>query len=312
MERLLTGAIEVRGGRKLAGIALPWETRSDSHRERFERDSIELAASGVSFNIGHDAEKVISWTGAGLTVESREGGLYVESDLAEANPVARRAREMVQDGVKGLSIEFRSVREKRDDAGDRVIQAALLSGVALLRNPSYPTAAELRRRRRGGRGRIMPAGVRACHCLDDTDCDSVEFEVDAFNRWAETLASRESDLVAHTGGFSPDKVLASVAAGTLAVSVADNGALEISLAPEVFETPAGRDLADSAPATMPVLRPLIDQEQSEFEDADGVRRYSLPWIQSLLVKTAQDPSGWEALELPPPRPRNRRSALLWL
>ena len=311
MEVTAGGHIELRAGKKLSGLALPYGVRSDSHRERFEAGSIQLAQRGISLNLQHKSREVIAWQGAGLQAEVRDEGLHIEAELSTANPAAIRARELVEAGHNGLSVEFMAVREHRDSLGDRIIEAATVYAVGLVGEPSYPTAAELRRKR-GGRGRIMPAGVRACHCLDDTDCTSVDFEVDAFNRWIETLKSRESDLVAHTGGFSPDKVLASMAAGTLAVSVADGGALEIELAPEVFDTPAGRDLADSAPATMPVLRPLIDQEQSEFEDADGVRRYSLPWIQSLLVKTAQDPSGWEALELPPPRPRNRRSALLWL
>ncbi|MDE0479229.1 MAG: HK97 family phage prohead protease [Gammaproteobacteria bacterium] len=310
MERLLTGAIEFRGGRSLAGIALPWETRSDAHKERFERGSIELAASGVSFKLGHSRvpgnDKVISWTGGGgLTVESREDGLYLESDLAEANPIARRAREQAERGVTGLSVEFRAIRDRFDDNGDRVVQAAILGGVALVRNPSYPTAAEFRAGA-WARSQIMPAGVRACNCLAGTECDSVDFAATAFTGIVADVEKGDRDLVAHTGGFSPDKVLASASAGTLAVSIGDEGELIAEIDEMAAETPAGRMLAESNAATAPVLRPLIDDDRSEYRDEGNVRIYTSAWISSLLLKVAQDPEGWEGIEIAGGPPVTRR------
>lgn len=311
MERIVSGELELRAGGKVRGIALPWNVRSPTHRERFEPYSAQLAQGGISLNIAHDSERVIAFTGAGLIAENRDAGLYIEAELSQANPAAAKARELIEQGHRGLSVEFLPIRETRDSAGDRVIQAATVHAVGLVKHPSYPTAAELRRRRRGGRGRIAPAAIRACACVGP-DCDKVDFEPDSFRAFADTLKTREADLVAHTGGFSPDKVLASLIAGTLAITVAGDGSLIADLSPEAFDTPAGRDLAESLDATEPVIRPLIDDSLSEFEDVDGVRIYTLPWITSLLLKVAQNPEGWEALELIETGQRRDRRALLWL
>ena len=310
-ERITTGAVEIRRGKRLAGIALPWNTRSETHKEKFEPRSVELAAPGVSFNLGHDPEKVISFTGAGLTVESRADGLWLESELSGANPAARRARELVEKGHRGLSIEFKALRETRDTWGDRIIQSAIVSAVALVNAPSYPTSAELRRKR-GGRARILPGAIRACECVgksSDGKCDRVDFTDTAFVKFVATLDKREADLVAHSGKFDPANILASLKAGTLAVRADDAGALLVDIDPAALATPAGVALVASAPATMPVARPIIDDALSEYEDRDGVRVYSMPWIKNLLLKTAPNPDGWEAVDLPPP-PRNRRGLLL--
>ncbi|MCY4156223.1 MAG: HK97 family phage prohead protease [Gammaproteobacteria bacterium] len=315
MERLLTGEVEVRGGRALAGIALPWETRAEKLNERFERDSIELAAAGVCFNIGHDVEKVIAWTGAGLSVESRAAGLHIEAQLAQANPVAMRAMRMVKRGVRGLSIEFRAVRERREDDGQRVIQSAILSGVALHGQPIYRTSVELRGKR-WARSRVMPNNIRSCSCVGG-DCDSVDFGEGAFDNTIKLVADGERDLVAHTGGFSPDKVLASAGAGTLAVSIGEAGELVAEIDEKAANTPAGRMLAESNDATAPVLRPLIDDSRSEFRDEGNVRVYSSAWISSLLLKVAQDADGWERIEIGGREPDRRGhdddgSHLLWI
>ena len=312
MERLLTGEIEIRGGRKLAGIALPWETRAPSYRERFERDSIQLAANGVAFDVNHDIEKPISWTGAGLIIESRAAGLYLESELSEANPVARRARQMVERGINGLSISFKPVKAFRDATGDRVIQMAVLTAVSLVRSPAYPARAELRRKP-WARSRIMPAGVRACSCVGPT-CTKVEFKADAFSKTINLVLKGDRDLVAHVGGFSPDKVLASVSAGSLAVSLDDEGALLAEFDDRVADTPAGKMLADSNEATAPVLRPLIDEGLSTFQDVDDTRVYTDAVIGSLLLKTAKNPEGWEGIEIEGREPDRRREdgGLLWL
>ena len=67
--------------------------------------------------------------------------------------------------MTGLSVEFRAVRERRD--GDlRVVEDAILSGIAIVRSPSYG-AARVEARRRSGRTMLsrIPAGRKLeCRC----------------------------------------------------------------------------------------------------------------------------------------------------
>ena len=296
-------------GRQLRGCALPIGVVSPSHRECFSPGSVRLAEVGIALNLGH-TKMVVAYTGADLDVDLRSDGLYIDALLNDANPNAIEARTaFLHEGHRGLSIEFTCERERlHDDL--RIIDNATVRGVALVKNPSYPTAAELRRKR-GGRGRIMPDFVRACSCVDG-GCDSVNFTVDAFPRFISSLKSREQDLILHTGRLDAQHAIASVSAGTLALSATDSGALQIDIDPAALETPAGTALVESAQATGPVLRPLIDDAKSEYSDEGNVRVYAMPWIDSLLVKNAQNPTGWEGLELPQPAKRERSRRWVYL
>jgi len=164
----------------------------------------------------------------------------------------------------------------------------------------------------------MPEGVRNCGCVGP-ECDKVSFEPDAFDSTAAAVGAGERDLVAHTGGFDPQHVLAAVSAGGMVVDLADGG-LIFELAASAAGTAAGVALAASMDSSGPVVRPLIDDEQSTYTDADGIRHYTDAHVSSLLIKTAQDPSGWKGVELvddapEPPRPRSegyRGGLYLWL
>ena len=125
-------------GRSLAGIVMRYGDQSLTHRERFEPGAFRLADS-VQLNLLHDRLVSIAWyPDGGLTLEDDENELRFEVAELPPIPAADLALEIVRSGkAQGLSVEFRSQAEKRDQNGIRVISNALLAGFAIVPNPSY-------------------------------------------------------------------------------------------------------------------------------------------------------------------------------
>ena len=145
--RAALGEIRVEG-RKLTGVVLRYGEVSPSHRERFEPGAMRLA-DAVHLDLYHDRERVIAFhPGGGLEIAEGHSALELVADLPQI-PAADRALEEIRAGsTTGLSVEFRAVKERRE-AGIRVIEEAVLSGVALVRSPSYlGSRVEARHRRR--------------------------------------------------------------------------------------------------------------------------------------------------------------------
>ena len=152
------GAVERRSalgelrveGRTLTGTVMRYGDVSPSHRERFEPKSLRMAES-VHLDLFHDPERAVAWhPGGGLELENGDGALSMCA-LLPPIPAADRALAEIRSGnVNGLSVEFRAVRESRD--GDiRVVEEAELSGIGIVRSPSYGASrVEARARRRRG------------------------------------------------------------------------------------------------------------------------------------------------------------------
>ena len=146
-ERRNTG-LEVRAqGRMLSGIVMKYGDVSLSHRERFEAGSLRLN-DNVFLDLYHDPLKVVAWTaGGGLSLDNGHDALVLSAELAPI-PASDHALEEIRAGrVNGLSVEFKAERERRD--GDlRVIEAATLRGIGIVKTPSYgQSQVEARRRK---------------------------------------------------------------------------------------------------------------------------------------------------------------------
>lgn len=300
----LTRQVEFRAeGRRIVGVALPYNSRSESHNEIFEPGSIEFAES-VPLNLRHrQLETVAYFPDGGLALQDSDDALTIEAVLPPI-PAADVALRDIRDGkLRGLSIEFSAKSERRNEHGVRVVEKATLVGLGLVSDPSYQTTVEARRGGGYGRGRVMPANIRACSCVGP-DCDQVDYKPGAFDQVIKLSQSGERNVTAVAGR---DKVLASTAAGSLTLLYNDDGGMEVELGPEVWNTPAGRDLADGAAATMPVVRPLAnhDDELTVFEDSGRVRTYSSVGLDRILINPAPHPDGWIPIEIQNP-PRRRR------
>lgn len=135
--------VELRqgAGRTLEGTAVRY---GDTAALPFGRERIEAGAFGsigdVILNSQHDRQTPLARTGgAGLELADSAEALAIRADLPETR-AADDVLALVRSGVmRGLSIEFRAVSE-RIEAGVRVIERAVLSGVAVVDSPAYPAS----------------------------------------------------------------------------------------------------------------------------------------------------------------------------
>ena len=148
IERYLTKD-EVRAeGRRLSGIAIKYGATSASHREQFEPGSLRLDDQ-VILDWEHDQNRALAWSPAGgLELVDGPDAMRMTATLPPI-PAGDRALEEVRAGnVTGLSIRFRPVRSRVEN-GIKIIEEALLRGIAVTRAPSYTDSrVEARSRKR--------------------------------------------------------------------------------------------------------------------------------------------------------------------
>lgn len=132
--------VELRqdGERRLSGVAVRY---GDTARLPWGRERIEAGAfapvGDVILNAQHERAAPLARTGAGLELMDTADALTIRADLP-ATRAADDVLELVRSGVlRGLSIEFRAIAE-RIEAGVRVIERAMLSGIAVVDSPAYP------------------------------------------------------------------------------------------------------------------------------------------------------------------------------
>ena len=113
---------------------MPYGTISPDFAERFEPGAFgEVRA--VDLNLQHDAAVVVA---RGASLVDSPAALSVSATL----PEGAAALALVKRGaLRGFSVEFRATRERRDAGGVRVVEAATLTGLALVDRPAYPAAA---------------------------------------------------------------------------------------------------------------------------------------------------------------------------
>ena len=142
-------AIEVRadesrqGPGRIVGRLIRYGEQAQDRRELFEKDSLEWPEGGVILNRQHTRQSPI------LRFAPTVDGDEVRIDTALPDTTAGRdaASEIRSGLLRGLSIEFRSLKE-RVSGGVRRIQKAMLTGAGLVDSPSYQSAVELRSKRR--------------------------------------------------------------------------------------------------------------------------------------------------------------------
>ena len=301
-------------GRRLEGVAIRYREIATGlpFRERIEPRAFgELAGADVILNVGHDRARPIARTGGGgLALADGPDALTIRAELPETRE-ADDALALVRSRVlRGLSIEFRTVAERMEN-GVRVIERAILDAVALVDQGAYNGATVEARRKNSVpnpwlRAQWAARKAGACDCQGPA-IQSVVFEPGA---WREAVAS-DREVLAVAGDYG--RALASRRKGTLGLAERDDGGLDISMSREAAETPAGRDLQAMAPAVPLTARPIVDNEQSEFEDTDGVRTFTQAHLRAVLIKPTDRPDGWEPAEIERGETdADRRRWRLWL
>ena len=304
---------EVRAeGRRLSGVVMQYGDISPSHRERFKPGALRMAEA-VHLDLQHDPLRAVAWhPGGGLELRQDGKALSMVAELPPI-PAADKALEDVRSGATtGLSVEFRAMKERRDGAL-RVIEAATLTGIGIVKAPSYEQS-QVEARRRESRAVANPwiksmwkaRKAGACDC-QGPNCETVSFALGAFS---EALAS-DSEMLALAGSGRP---LASRRKGTLAIRETDDGDIEVEIDRLAAGTDIGRDVAGQAVATRVVARPWVDVEASEFTETGSHREFTRAHLRGVIVKATTADDGWQEIQIAEraarETPRRRRRA--WL
>ena len=103
--------------------------------ERFEPGSLTYA--DVVVNIQHDRSKPVARIGAGLELRDSSAALLASIDPPDT-VYGRELRELLSARIlRGLSLEFRTAKERWEGAV-RVVQGAELVGIGVVDRPAYP------------------------------------------------------------------------------------------------------------------------------------------------------------------------------
>ena len=283
-------------GRRLSGTAMPYNVVSPGHREKFLPGAFAGRLADVALDVQHTRSRVIARTGGGgLELQDTPTALMMEATLPETREASDTLELVRQRVLRGLSVEFNSLRE-RYEGGIRVIEQAALPRLSVVDSGSYPGTdvqaryAEQRRRIGRARGRVPKGRSLSCGCHRGA-CNTVKFGRDAFKR---SLADPNREILAIRGEFKD--ALASSKRGTVTIQDTDD-ALIVDLA--IPDTTAGRDVLELLTATRVLLRPYFDQARSQFEEVDGVAEYSDVHLRALIVGASDEDSGWPEMELLP-------------
>ncbi len=319
MERRAAGEVRAEG-RRLSGTVMRYGDISPSHRERFEPGSLRMAAA-IPLNLFHDAERAVAWQpGGGLELRQGRDALRMTATLPPI-PAADRALAEIRAGrLGGLSVEFEAVQERRE-GGLRVIQDAVLSGVGIVRAPSYE-ASRVEARARSGRTlrAHIPADTDlACECSGD-GCKFARFTGEALKEAFDEVFTRfEREAVAGFGSYAAP--LAGAGRGTMRGRAVEGGAdVEI----DIPRGAAGDAVLAAHEDAGVVVRPFLDADRSEGvaiprEDGSAAMAYERIGIRAFIVSATDAREGWPAPDLVPtpdelasahaPRARRRRA---WL
>ena len=298
---------------------MPYNQISPSHREKFLPGSIRLAEV-VHLDIDHDPERAIAFApGGGLELRRDRDALRMVADLLPL-PASDRALKEVRSGKQGLSVEFRALDEHRE--GDlRVITAARLSGIGIVRNPSY-TGARVETRRRSGRtirSRVPSDTDLGCTC-SGAGCKFARFAQEALEDvFKRTFEQFERETVAAYGSYASP--LASVGRGTMRGRMVGD-ALEVEI--DVPTGAAGDAVLAANEDAGIVVRPFLDADRSEGtpmprEDGQNAMAYTKASVRAFIVSSTDERQGWPvAVLVATPEelahasaPRSRR-VLRWL
>ena len=273
---------------------------SPSHKERFEPGAFDLSGT-IWLDVRHDVEKVLAHSdGGGLVLVNSPGSLDVAATLPKIPLADRCLAEVEAKKLAGFSVEFRALKESQDGA-IRVVEKAELAGIGLVENPSYSqSTVEVRALGRGFRGSIPTGEKLSCGCHRG-QCKSITIDPGAFD---ESLDSGREILAIH-GDYS--RAVASLKRGSMRLKKTDAGlAAEIDLP----DSTAGRDLLAQAETVPIILRPVFDQDASEFTETGDVAKYSKMYIKAILIGATDADGGWPEAEIT--GDRSARRARRWL
>ena len=289
----LAAPLEVRvAGRTLTGAAMVYGSEARDRREMFEPGSL-VPVYPVTLNLQHDPSREIATTADGsLRLADTADALNISADLREGSAEL----ELVRRGaLRGLSVEFAPLRERRE-SGLRVVSRAALPAIGLVDVGSYETAVELRHaaatlnvESRVRMGRTLAVGIPAdedlaCEC-SGPGCRFARMAAEGLQTaFDEAFEMFEREVVATWANYS--QPLGSVSKGTLRRTGPTD--LAIDLPDDDF----GRAVVAANESTGVVVRPYLDPVDSVGEIVDETMVYSKPVIRAFVVSATDKRAGW--------------------
>ena len=126
---------EVEGKPRLTGVLMNYGERATDRPELFERGALSWAEGGIILNRQHTRSAPI----LRFTPIEAEGRLSIDAEIPDTS-AGRDALAEIKGGLfRGLSIEFRAVRQTIV-GGVRKISEAVLTGAGLVDSGSYSGA----------------------------------------------------------------------------------------------------------------------------------------------------------------------------
>lgn len=288
-----SAAVEFRvSGRTLTGEAIRYGERALDRPERFTAGAFATREEPLALDIQHDRQTVVATTADRLRVTDTPEALRVEAELL---PGSAAQRLVERRALRGLSVAFEALEEHRA-GGVRVIDRAHLVGIGLVDQGSYATTVELRALEDAWlRAEIPTASRMACECAGPV-CDSVLFEPDSFE------LGDGSDVLAFGGGGAQN-ILGSLRRGTLLVNQTRKG-LTVGLTERGTDT--ARRIAEDARAAPMYVRPILDLDQSDFVEDEGLRTFSRASVRAFVVKPTSASDGHRPAVIDGMEARRRR------
>ena len=127
----------------LRGTLIRYGERALDRAEMFAEGALRWPADGVVLNRQHSRQAPILRFMP--RIEGRE--VIVDVDLPDTTAGRDAAAEVRQGLLRGLSVEFRPVKQAYE-GGVRVVREALLTAAALVDSPAYRAPVEVRHQRR--------------------------------------------------------------------------------------------------------------------------------------------------------------------
>ena len=296
MQNEKRNGVEFRvAGRTLSGTVLRYGDISSEYRERFLSGAFHPVPP-VELNIQHDPAMVVLKPGK-FALNDFEHALEIRADL----PAGSAALELVKRGaLRGFSLEFKSRKETRS-MGVRVIERALLVGIGLVDQPSYPdSVAEVRALGdRGGRlgsyrGYIPSSKVMQCKCVGP-NCNKALFEQGSFDDLLDDDLKRE--ILAVAGDYNA----AIGTKGSKAIRFWEGKDNAIHFAIDIPNSARGRALLETNKSVPVFGRPYIDQSASNVvkNSQTGVATYKKAHTRAIIVNPTDASDGWPELEFRP-------------
>ena len=256
-------------------------------------------AESVHLDLFHDIERAVAWMpGGGLELHQGKDALRMVATLPPI-PAANRALDEIRaKTANGLSVEFKATKERRD--GEiRVIEQAVLSGIGIVKAPSYQQS-QVEARRRSGRtmtARIPANKNLACQCAG-AGCKFARYSQELLDELMDkTFKQFEREAIATYGSYA--KPLASASKGTMRGKSVKGGA-EIEI--DIPEGAAGAGLLAAHEDAGVIARPFLDQDTVvgnviplEGVNAGHAMAYTAGDLRAIIVSATDQREGW-----PPP------------